>query len=247
MNVIMCKAFAYLLSIFTRSTYWLLSLVTIERLYLVLRPTNNMFKRSNITICLTIVTITIVFSMHIHEIFYYTIVKDSNNQTLCVINFEQAHILLYDRVTVLFHSLGPFIIQVVSVTRLIVLITQSRAKTRREGKNVSFNNLLMQQFKKQKELYINPAIIILSALPQIVLSFSIACTELSSAWQRYLLLITYFLSYLPQMISLVLHILPSTLYKREFHETSLYKNIFRRLLNHDEINRNRYGGRRNMD
>jgi hypothetical protein len=89
----------------TRSTYWLLSLITIERLYLVVYPTATLLKTPKVAISLSIIGILVVCGMHIHEIFYYTIVKDSNNSTLCVINFEQTYILLYDRVTVLFHSL----------------------------------------------------------------------------------------------------------------------------------------------
>ena len=225
LNMIMCKIISYVLSVTTRSTYWLLSLVTIERLSLVLYPTATVFKKPKIAICSSIITILIVFGMHIHEIFYYTIVKDSNNATLCVINFVETYISRYDRATVLFHSLGPFIIQSCSVTTLIVLLARSRARIVQGQNTNTFNEFLKKQLKKQKELYINPAINILSTLPQIILSFSLACTELSSAWKRYLILTTYFLSYFPQMLSLILHVLPSTLYNKEFGETFIYKAL----------------------
>jgi len=91
-NLIMCKTISYLLSSSTRSTYSLLSLIRIERLYIVLRPGVNLLKRSKNVIYFSIGTILIIFVMHIHEIWYYTIVKDSNNVT---INLSQKHILLY--------------------------------------------------------------------------------------------------------------------------------------------------------
>ena len=174
--------------------------------------------------------------MHIHEIIYSTTVKDSNNSTLCVINFAESHILRYDRMTVLFHSLGPFIIQILSITSLITLIARNRAKVNTRRSSNSFYDLLLKQFKEHKELYINPSITILSTLPQIILSFSLACTEFSLSWKRYVLLTTYFLSYLPQMLSLILHILPSSLYKKEFHQTFMYKTIIHRVFNsqHDQ-------------
>jgi hypothetical protein len=230
LNTIMCKTISYLLSASTRSTYWLLSLITIERLYLVLYPTATLLRKPIVAIGLGIITIMIVFGMHIHEIFYYTIVKDANNSTLCVIDFVEAHILRYDRVTVLFHSLAPFIIQTISITSLIVLLTRIRTKANKRQNFNSFNHLLSKQFREQKELYINPAVIILSALPQIILSFSLACTEFSSSWKRYVLLITYFLSYFPQMLSLILHVLPSSLYSDEFHQTFIYKTLIQRLV-----------------
>ncbi|CAF1380624.1 unnamed protein product [Rotaria sordida] len=234
-NIITCKTISYLLSISTRSTYWLLSLISIERLCLVIYPSATLLKKPKVAIWLSLITILIIFSMHIHEIFYYTIVKDSNNATLCAINFVQKHVLLYDRITVLFHSLGPFIIQILSISCLIVMTARSRQRTIRHRNSSFFSDHIIKQFKKQKELYLNPVVIIFSTLPQIIISFSLACTELSTSWKRYILLITYFLSFLPQMLSLILHILPSTLYNKEFHETMIYKLFIKRIfkLRHD--------------
>ncbi|CAF4076366.1 unnamed protein product [Rotaria sordida] len=234
-NIITCKTISYLLSISTRSTYWLLSLISIERLCLVIYPSATLLKKPKVAIWLSLITILIIFSMHIHEIFYYTIVKDSNNATLCAINFVQKHVLLYDRITVLFHSLGPFIIQILSISCLIVMTARSRQRTIRHRNSNFFSDHIIKQFKKQKELYLNPVVIIFSTLPQIIISFSLACTELSTSWKRYILLITYFLSFLPQMLSLILHILPSTLYNKEFHETMIYKLFIKRIfkLRHD--------------
>jgi len=64
----MCKTISYLLSSSTRSTYWLFSLIRIERLYIVLRPGVNLLKRSKNVIYFSIGTILIIFVMHIHEI-----------------------------------------------------------------------------------------------------------------------------------------------------------------------------------
>jgi hypothetical protein len=63
--------------------------------------------------------------MHIHEIFYYTIVKDSNNSTLCVINFEQTHILLDDRVTVLFQSWSIYYSNIINYLSYYIVGTKS--------------------------------------------------------------------------------------------------------------------------
>jgi hypothetical protein len=86
---------------------------------------------------------------------------------------------------------------------------------------------LKKQFHIHKELYLTPAIIvlILSILPQGILSFSVACTELKH-WQRYILLITYFLSYIPPMLGFILQVLPSSGYTTEFKESSIGKLRF---------------------
>lgn len=73
-----------------------------------------------------------------------------------------------------------------------------------------------------------PMILIFSSLPQAILSFSYACTELKQPWQRYVLLTTYFLSYLPQILGFLLYVLPSAAFSEEFRLTKLGKRILHR-------------------
>ena len=124
----------------------------------------------------------------------------------------------------LIHYLGPFLIQAIAITALIILAARSRTKTN-AGK-MTFRQMLIKQFRTQKELYTTPVIIILSALPQTILTFSFACVELTD-WHRHTLLVTYLLSYAPQILSFVLHVLPSTAYKKEFNDTRFARNITR--------------------
>jgi hypothetical protein len=75
----------------------------------------------------------------------------------------------------------------------------------------------------------------LSGLPQIILSFTFACIELSS-WKRHALLITYLLSYAPQALGFVLFVLPSSSYSQEFQETKLAKTcLFRWILQNKKL------------
>lgn len=147
---------------------------------------------------------------------------------LCVTNFTNQSIFIYNRIFTLIHYLLPFDIQIISITLLIILAARSRTKT--TGGNQSFQQVLMKQFRTQKELYITPIIIILSALPQMILTFSLACTELN-LWQRHILLISYLLSYGPQVLGFILYVLPSTTYKKEFSETFLSRQYFGWLTN----------------
>jgi hypothetical protein len=87
--------------------------------------------------------------------------------------------------------------------------------------------MLKRQFKTQKEQYTKPIIIILSSLPQAIVSLLYACNKLKQSWQRYTLLTTYFLSYLPQILGFILYILPSTIYSEEFHQKKVGKRLMR--------------------
>ena len=230
-NLYSCKIVSYLLSVLTRITYWLTSLVTIERLCLVLFPTSMMLKKPRLAIGLSVFVILTVGGMHVHEIFHYMIIVDPSyttaNITACVTNYNQTLISVYNRINVLLHYFAPFLIQTISITLLILQRARSRARLR-GNKKETFVSLLKKELKRQKELYITPMIIILSSLPQIILSFSYACTELKESWQRYTLLTTYFVSYTPQILGFILYVLPSATFKQEFQQTMIGKRLIKK-------------------
>jgi hypothetical protein len=206
-------------------TYWLTSWVSIDRFLLTLFPTSLSLKTPRRAIGVIIGTSIFVLSTHIHEIIYYTIiVYIPTGSPICLTNFDSIQISTYNRSSTLIHYLCPFIIQVICITLQIVLAARSRDKTGQ--KKITFQQMLKKQFKEQKELYITPMIIIFSALPQTILTFSLACTQLID-WQRHTLLITYLISFAPQVLGFTFYVLPSTTYKNEFHQTAIAKNCFK--------------------
>jgi hypothetical protein len=228
-NLGSCKIVSYLFSVFTRSTYWLTSWVTINRFFTSIFPMSTTLKNPVLSIGISVVSLLCLFGMHIHEIIYYTTVQHlSTDSCICVTNFDTHFIFTYNRVSTLIHYLVPFSIQIIAITLLIVFAARSRTKT--TGGKITFHQVLIKQFQTQKELYVTPIIIILSALPQTILTFSLACTELT-IWQRHILIIAYLLSYTPQVLGFILYVLPSTTYKKEFSETSTAKNALSWIFN----------------
>ena len=197
---------------------------------MILFPTSVILKNTNRVLGLSIFLILFVFIMYIHELIYYTTIVDlsytSINKTLCVTNYAQSSISTYNRVNVLIHYFIPFLIQIISITILIIQFAFGRARTSSNNQQ-TFRNLFLRQLKIQKEQYVTPMIIVLSSLPQTILSFSYACSELKQSWQRYILLTTYFLSYLPQMLGFILYVLPSTTFSEEFYQTRIGKRFVR--------------------
>jgi hypothetical protein len=131
---------------------------------------------------------------------------------------------VYNRVNTLINYLLPFCIQIISTTLLIVLAARSRARTASNQK--TFRQVLRKQLSTQKEVYVTPITIILSAFPQALLSFSLACTQLNS-WKQRTLLVGLLLSYVPQTLGFILYVLPSSAYKKEFRETTFARKIFK--------------------
>jgi hypothetical protein len=226
LTTVSCKIISYMLSVFTRSSFWLISWVTLERLFIVISPLNTLFKTPRFTWTTIFITFIIVGSQHIHDLIFYIALEDTNEQMICVGNFAE-NWSTYNRITLIIHYILPFAIQIVSITVLIILTARSRSNATTKN---NFIQLLKQQFDSQRELYVTPLIIILSGLPQALFSFIFACTELS-IWQRHVLLTAYFLSYAPQWLGFVLFVLPSTTYLNEFQETQLAKRcLFKWLL-----------------
>ncbi|CAF1486919.1 unnamed protein product [Adineta ricciae] len=222
LNLIFCKTFSYLLSISTRSFYWLASWITIDRLLMVVFPTKILFRRPFLAKLISSLTLLIICLMHSHEILFYTIIEQSSS-TVCVTHFEDMNIAYYNRVTTLIHYLVPFAVQIICITFMIVYITRIRTKAK-DTSNFS-RSALIEQFISLKELYVTPLAIVISALPQITVSFTLACQELVS-WQKHLLLSTYLLSYIPQVLAFFLFILSSSLYRKEFFQTYIGQKLF---------------------
>jgi hypothetical protein len=230
-NLICCKLFSSLLSITVRVNYWLISLITIERLCAVIFPTKILIKKPNIALVLSFITILILCVMHIHEFLYHIIINANPQQInsraiLCVTNFEHQIVSIYNYINVLIHHLVPFIIQIISITLLIVWVAKSRARTTSSRTN-GFSQILKKQFQTQKELYITPSVIIIAALPQLIFTSSFVCTELHYAWQRYGLLIAYLFSFIPQLFGFIIFVLPSSSYKTEFKKTKIGQTLLR--------------------
>ena len=160
--------------------------------------------------------------MHVHELIFYQKLIDLKGESACLIDLSR-HFRLYDRVTALTHYLIPFSIQILSITILIILAARSRSRT--SNNRDPFIEYLKRQFKRQKDLYIPPLVIVVSGLPQMILSFSLACLELI-IWQQHALLIAYFLSFAPQLLGFILFVLPSSIYIKEFEATDFSKTIF---------------------
>jgi hypothetical protein len=197
----------------------------VNRLLTILFPTSSTIKSARLAIYFSIGTFVILFAMHLHELFYYRALRDLDSSAgHCVTDFNQNVVEIYNRVNTLIHYLLPFCIQIILITLMIVLAARSRAKT--TGNRQTFGQVLKKQISTQKELYITPITIVLSALPQALVSSSLACSQLSS-WKQHTLLVSVVLTYVPQILGFILYVLPSSAYKKEFGETAIGKKTFK--------------------
>ncbi|CAF0897048.1 unnamed protein product [Adineta steineri] len=222
-NVVTCKILSFSLTVSTRLSYWLTSCTTLIRLCVVLAPNSGILKRPRLAVTINIVISLILFGMHIHEPIYYTAIKHlPTNSSICITSFDTNWISSYNRISTLIHYMVPFSIEVIAVTLLIIMTVRSRLKA---IKKTSFSHLLYKQIKKNKENYAIPMFTILSALPQTILTFGLACRELKE-WQQHALLVAYTFSFTPNILGFFLFVLPSGKYREEFGKTVIAKIYF---------------------
>ena len=88
--------------------------------------------------------------------------------------------------------------------------------------------LLIDVITENKELILAPAITLvpqLFSLPFFIASFSVVCQDLRSHQLRYLLIVSYFTTFIPPLTSFFLYISPSSFYSKEWHFTNAGKWI----------------------
>ncbi len=88
-------------------------------------------------------------------------------------------------------------------------------------------NLLFDVLSENKEKIARPAMTLvpsifsLFSMPLFIVSFSLGCQNLENNPLRYLLITSYFLSFIPQMMTFFLYVYPSSLYWNEWCTTKI--------------------------
>ena len=125
------------------------------------------------------------------------------------------------------HYLTPFLVNFICTIILFITIVRTRANLDR---NKTRWQIFKKEFKRKKEMLIPSMAIIISALPHLVISFSLGCSDLDTKWQRYILIVSYFSAYIPQSLNFHLYVQPSKLFLQEFRATKVWKTLRRRLI-----------------
>ncbi len=137
--------------------------------------------------------------------------------TWCITQYSGS-LTIYNQTNIIIHYLIPFLINFICTIYLSILIVRSRANVDKKKTRLE---LFYEHLKKKKEIFVPSIMIILSALPQLIISFLLACTDLDIRWERYLLIIAYFFSYTPQILTFHLYVQPSTFFLDEFYLTKV--------------------------
>jgi hypothetical protein len=135
------------------------------------------------------------------------------NRIWCIVTYSSS-LEIYNSFIHTCHFIGPFIINLVSVIILIIKKTRQQANL---NKKQPYKKVLYKTIKEHKNLLTAPIVLVILGLPRIILLFISKCMK--SAGDVWLLLMGYFISFIPSMLTFLMFIIPSTFYKETFCTT----------------------------
>ncbi|CAF1113852.1 unnamed protein product [Adineta steineri] len=212
---IQCVITDFLLRSLLSISDWLSACVAIERAVTILKGANfnkNQSKRIAKQVILFVCILT--FLTYIHDPIHRHLIDDEEEQrTWCVIKYPSS-LQIYDWILNVFHFSIPPLINCISALIIIIYATRTRSKAQ---KKLLYRQILREQFQHHKHLLISPCILIILALPRLILSCLSGCIKL--ARDSWLYLIIYFISLIPPMMTFIVFVLPSNMYKKEFTDS----------------------------
>ncbi|CAF1163612.1 unnamed protein product [Didymodactylos carnosus] len=212
-----CVILELFLKILPSTTNWLTACVAIERTVTVIKGVKFdkvLSKKVSRYVVFTVIVGNIV--SYLHQSFIRHVIEDprSNGITWCVMKFSHLTLEKYDMAINIIHLIVPFCINIMTTLILLISLTQPKFISLTAISNVTYYKLLKEQMVLYKPFVLSPFVLVILQIPHLLLSFTLVCIE--SNWQKYFYLITYFVSCLPLTGTLVIFVLPSPVYKKEF-------------------------------
>ena len=217
-----CFSIDFLLKGFLQTGDWLYACVAVDRLFSVIKGI-NFNKTSSKKAAKWVIGIVLIFvsGTSVHEVYYRTLIDDVEEQRIwCIVRYPKSYsswLTTYTTIISIVHFMGPFTINIVSTVGVIVIAARHRSHAE---KNRSYCQHLNIQIRQHKYLIISPIALILLAVPRIILAFTLECMK-SARDPVTLLLIGYFVSFIPPILTFVVFVLPSKTYTKAFKAAML--------------------------
>ncbi|CAF4059775.1 unnamed protein product [Adineta steineri] len=163
-----------------------------------------------ISLCIFI----LIMLTHIHDPIHRHLIDDidiDEQRIWCVVQYSSS-IHIYNSFITLFHFLLPLLINIISTIYIIISISRSRLTIQ---PRLTFKEHLQLQLKKHKSHLIALCTLVFLALPRLIISFISGCMK--SPYHSWLFLSSYLFAFLPSMITFIIFVLPSKMYKKEFN------------------------------
>ena len=136
-------------------------------------------------------------------------------RVLCIIRYSRS-VQTYNTFVLFFHLVAPFVANLLSALYIIFGTAGQRSVARSK---LNYRQYVLKQMQEHRQLLISPIILLVLALPRIIISLISECVDPSS--NPWLYLIGYFISFMPPILTFIVFVLPSKLYRKIFKEAMM--------------------------
>ena len=212
---VQCVSMDFLLRILLVSGDWFRACVSIERAVNVSRGANfDKLKSKKVAKWILLLIFLFTICTHIHDPIHRRLVDDEKEQhTWCMTKYSSS-IRIFDMIMNIIHFFIPFIINFISALFIIIIAARSRSNAQ---KKVSYKQHLREQFQQHKHLLISSLILFVLAIPRLYIAFLSGCMK--STRESWFYLIGYYISFIPSILTFIIFVLPSKMYRKEFKKS----------------------------
>jgi hypothetical protein len=167
-----------------------------------------------------------ILASFIHDPFHRHLLDDIEEQrTWCITRYSSS-MTKYVSFMNIFHFIVPFSINLISTILMIISIARNKSKCRQKQ---TYKKHLQEQFHQHKHLLFSSLVLFLIGMPRLIISLASKCMQ--STRNPWLYLTGYFISFIPPLLVMIIFVLPSEFYRKEFKEAAvrIQKTFKRRL------------------
>ena len=219
-----CISLEYLLRLVPSLFDWLTVCISVERAYTLSKDIRFTKVFATKTLKISRLVILIVFLVNIlttlHRPFHLRLVDEpsfgheTQGHPWCVLDFDKTSWNTYEKVINLCHLLIPLILNILSIIIFLSYKVNFELKLDIRENKANVYGVIKEQLLKYKALLISTTTIIILEIPRIVLTLTLACID--HPWQRYVYLIGYLISFLPLAGIVLIYVVPSPKYRKQF-------------------------------
>ena len=225
-----CISIDCLLRIGVNTDQWLNACVAIDRAVAAIngvRFEKKKSKRAAKYVVVFLLLFTVITS--IHDPFHRRLLDEGDDEKekriWCIVTYPSSFQTLNSSMNI-FHFFAPLVINLTSAAAIILITARQRttSQTRR-----NYREFLREQLQQHRHLLVAPLVLSVLAVPRLIISFVSGCMKSSD--DSWVFLAGYFISFIPSMLTFVVFVLPSTVYKTEFLKSlGRYRTIMLTLL-----------------
>ena len=217
----LCKILEYFSRICPILSDWLASFVTLEGVYSIsigIKFNKEKSKKIGKQILLLLILIQLIINCH--ELIFRRLIDDilfyEKQRQWCVISFDHySWVKNYNIILNILNITLPFLCHLIGAIYILIKQSLNKFKLNQQKR---FGKIFYNEFVKHKHLLLSPLLLILLNIPRLIFLFIFRCFNSSLEWQKYILLIIYFCSFMPRLLTFFLFVLTSPLYKYQMKQ-----------------------------